>query len=333
MALGTPVEFHDNSGASIVTSQTVTLPASIANGSAAFMLVGLNSAQASNTVATPAGWTLLAGPNDMPTFGNELTYLFGRAVGAAQQGSTVTLAVTGAGVRIAAQGIVIPGASATPDVAAAEFRGASESSTTLTAPTQTPATANAMQVILMFRRFAAGTTPLTTTPPSGFTELVDDATTKTTNTTGSLFGAWGAYRQLTGQAGTAQGTKTITLDAASNGHGYIFTVKPTPVVGSPTASAGTSDAVKIDATGSAPAGGGALSYSISQASGPAATPSLLSAGVWSVDRHATTDRVYTITVTEAGGGSDTATATVTGGASGSGGDNVQERVRVSGAWV
>lgn len=324
MALGTPQAFSANTGTSLPGSLVATLPASIANGSAAFMLCNVNSAVATTQITTPTGWTLVAGPDDIPTFGNELVYVFARSVGAAQSSTNVTVSLVGTVGRQSVVGAVIPGASATLDNTAVRFYGASETSSALTVGAHTPVTADDMQLLLVSRRWpGAASTPLTTSPPSGFTEIEEG--NHTTNATGSVLGSWGAYRQLSGQAGVSQGTKTITLDSASNGHGYSLMIKPSVTSSAPVVVVDVLDAVLLNATGSTVGSGDTASYSITQNTGTTYVPVLISAGKWLIERDTAGTRTYTVTVTGSPSGL-TNTYPISVNTASAGADNIEEMI-------
>lgn len=306
MAIGTPVPFSATSGASTVTTIAFTLPAGIANGSIAVALIGANGIEP----VVPSGWTALDAGGNITTFGNEYIKLIGRSVGSANSSTVHNVAqLTGSG-RMVAGGFVIPGATLTGIQIAARYMGPSETAASVVAAAQTPAAADMLHGLLSMRRLAQGVTPLTTTQPASFTERIESVVT--TNATGSVYGIWGATRQLAGQSGVSQGTKTITFDAASNGHGYEFLI-PASAPTNPSASGTVKSTARIDATTSMNAAGGTtgLTFSIAQNTGTATTPILLSTGVWSVLRHATDTLTYTVTVTETASGlTDTAIFTV-----------------------
>lgn len=116
-------------------------------------------------------------------------------------------------------------------------------------------------------------------------------------------------------------TSTVKANAITN-----FVQDAGPAI----ATTGTGEHYVLRAT-STPLVGGALTYSITQLSGVAQTPVLLSPGVWIVDADATAPLVYSVTVSESGGNSSTVTINVPTASTAVGGQ-FQVVQRVAGVW-
>lgn len=116
-------------------------------------------------------------------------------------------------------------------------------------------------------------------------------------------------------------TSTVKANAITN-----FVQDAGPAI----ATTGTGEHYVLRAT-STPLVGGALTYSITQLSGVAQTPVLLSPGVWIVDADATAPLAYSVTVSEAGGSSSTITINVPTASTAVGGQ-FQVVQRVAGVW-
>lgn len=315
MALGTPVSTNANAATAINTAMAGTLPATISNGSLALAFVTNNSASTLSGVTS--GWTLIAGPTTIATFNNQCIWLYAKAVGVADESAAFagTLSTSG---RWTVSITVIPGAASSLDVAAAYSAGSSETITSLAFGAVTPVTANDMLMIFGSRYIPAASTA-TSTPPSGYTELVDAATT---NTSGAKFGNWVGYKQLSGQAGSAQGAPTVTLDAAGNMNGWIVAIAPGATNVPPTANAGPDQTavepyttVTLTSAASASNDSGTLTRSWAHTSGPSSTGALSSTTATSPTVPSSpglTDQtdVWTVTITDSVGTSNTATDSV-----------------------
>jgi hypothetical protein len=215
MAIGTPVPFAGNNGATTGTTISVVLP-TITTSSLALVIMNSNA----GAWTTPAGWTLVVS-NTMPTFNNEFIAIFKRQVTSANSGEALNfVSVSG---RLAYAGYVIPGADINLDVIGTRFNGTSETGTSVTIPALTPLVNDTMLVVLSGRRATTATTA--TTPPAGFTKTAESFTTNAA----PVIGAMSAFQQLTGQAGVSQGTKTLTY-TSGNSNGYMISVKPAAVV-------------------------------------------------------------------------------------------------------
>lgn len=108
---------------------------------------------------------------------------------------------------------------------------------------------------------------------------------------------------------------------------------PGPVVSAaiPTLVTNTGATYLVNATSSASANGGALSYSAALVSGATLTYSQPSPGIFSFTQPSGSSSVYSITISEAGGGSSTGNVTIPPAASTTG--LAQTVVRINGVWT
>jgi hypothetical protein len=206
--------FANTCGSVASASPSVTLPSGIRNFDLGVMLIGTNL---NATVTPPAGWSIAAGPV-LNSFNNECVTLLTKTLVAGDSGTTVTATLSAAG-KWAVAGVLIGGETQI-DVDT-YFQGPNESSTAVTVPSLTPTRANELLVVLAYAR--RPNTPVTFTPPSGYTEGKDVATSFGT---APQFAAYAATKQLSSGAGVPSGSSALTLDSAGNASGWVIAISP-----------------------------------------------------------------------------------------------------------
>jgi hypothetical protein len=182
-----------------VTSRVVTLPGSIPAGSYAIIALDLFAAT-SNSVGTPAGWTLLDGPTNNPN-GNASMRVYGKAVGTADSGTTVTF-TAGTGVLQAVVGGVWLAASAVAAHAIAANDGTAQ--VVHPTPSVTSAQPSQMQIGVAGGRFSV-TGPVLFAEPSGSNVRMVDSSASTGKNVGLVLWDNGLrVAQGAGDVGTAR---------------------------------------------------------------------------------------------------------------------------------
>lgn len=223
---------------------TVTLPAGIPDGSVAYYL---NESGSSGSPGTPSGWTLLddklAGAN------NSYARLFTKPVGSADSGTTITGSYTTT-FRWVSMVVVVTASS--HDTLSYQVNGTL--TTSPATPAYTPSVDNCLALILIGSATASGGGPVTSTPPSGYTEIAD---TDTGFGSGVNQHDSSSFKQLgAGTAGVQQPASNGTTSTTTRSNVWVATVKPAVVAIPHGGGAGT---VHVDgsASGSATHQGGA----------------------------------------------------------------------------
>jgi hypothetical protein len=258
-----PTIFSSATNSGTGTTPGITLP-SLAVGDGIYLLLHVSG---SVTLSTPpSGWTLVDGPRQA---GSNTTqgWLYKKTAVSGDSGASVSMVIS-ASTRWQVLAFVVR--SGTLDQVSYGV-GASTLTTVNNIPAFTPIADDCLAVVLMDMASGSGVGNMATTPPTGYTEVVDVSTTS-----GSLDSCvYLATKQLTGQAGTAQGTTTATTNVNHRSNAWVVTFAG--VAGGnlpPTANAGTDQSgitagatVTLNGSGSSDTDGTVVGYAWTQTSG------------------------------------------------------------------
>jgi hypothetical protein len=172
-----------------------TLPASIPADSYAYLLVVTNANAVVSTF--PAGWFFY----DTASTGSGAAWLLYRPVGVADSSTTASMVFSGS-QRWHTAVLVATGENLDLITAVTS----SSNTATPAVPAITPIHNNCMDVVIGGLHGTTGGGAVSATPPAGFTEDQDNSSAVGS---GIEVGVYIAHRQLSGQAGTAQGATTL----------------------------------------------------------------------------------------------------------------------------
>ncbi len=206
-------------GTSAAASLPLTLPGTITAGHIMYLIVGLSGTK--TTLATPAGWTLLSGPDGTQ---GQRTYLFVRVMDGLEDGTNVALDAS-ASIRIQAAGILVSGGTRTGEVFGYQQNTAVD--LTVEFPSITPTVGNSLLVNLAAIRYDAPNSPPSVTATDGYTERADFYEGRTiTSTPVVQFGAFAQTKALSGQANVAQPAVDATGTHELTENVYAIAVPP-----------------------------------------------------------------------------------------------------------
>lgn len=196
-------------------SPSITLPASIPDGTPGYILV--HCTQANVPVDMP-GWTIKDGPRQA---GNNvaLSYLFQKTLNASDSGTTVTGTITTTGSPRWAT-MAIAAVDAVED--AITFSTDSTADTTVDIPAFGTNSANVTAVTMGAATVTSGLGHATWTPQTGYTEVID---------TGSSYGTlnevnvFASRRLLTNTAGSTQAAATSAMTQAVRANVWVVTFR------------------------------------------------------------------------------------------------------------
>lgn len=193
------------------------LPSVIPPGSKAITVVGGNHAT-SNTYTQPAGW---AAPVTHASSGSTATARYStKDVGPADQGSSAAWTAS-ASARLVLAGIVVSGARS---IEASPAGSTLTGGPTLTYGGFTPTANDVLAVCFALFRWATATQPTdgaAFSQSTGWTEVVDNVTAFGSGVVNNATQV--QHKQLSGQAGSAQGTFTSTVSPnGNNGLWWVF---------------------------------------------------------------------------------------------------------------
>lgn len=199
--------------AAAATTLDPTMPASTPDGALLYMMTSVYSL--TDTVATPAGWTLLAsGPQDGSTDGDLRCYLWTKI--ASGEGSTTSLTKTGTA------GSTITGIVAYTGAAHAAVSTGSKVSAgnaTVNVPSVTTVLPNSMLLIICGHR---GALVSVSGVASGYTEQVDTASLNPPQVQ--------MADKVLATAGASGATTETISNASQNWHVYHCAISPTVTV-------------------------------------------------------------------------------------------------------
>jgi len=209
----------NDAGTGSSTTPRLTMPSGINAGDVAVYAVHWNT---SDTVSSFTGWTQVSGS---PLTGNGTLYsaCYYRVCDGTEGGDSVGPTMSG-GCRWVVQCVVVRGATPGLDNVATLQRTLTSDTTTLTLAGITPVANNCLMIGLGGALTSANGAILDYTPGSGWTERADDccAYASAPNRPAII-----QTKQLTGQAGSAQGTSTATASGnITRQNTFMVTVAP-----------------------------------------------------------------------------------------------------------
>lgn len=249
-------------------SPTIDLPSGIPSGSTAYITLVV-SGGALPTVTGFSGWTARETPSSHTSTGD--VWLYSKTVGSGDSGDTVTGSLS-ATQKWHAIAVVVDGLEDKAPV----FTQTSSLSSTPGVPAITPVTNDCTDVVVVGLIGGSGTGALAMTPPSGFTEDVEDSSASG----GNEVAVYAAHKVLSGQAGVSQGSTTLGVSPTARAYAFRVTVKPAVTAeanAGPDQTVSAYATVLLDGTGSTQAN--LTTYTWTQTAGPTVTIETTIAGV------------------------------------------------------
>lgn len=266
------------------TSPSITLPSGIQTGDLIYLVI--HDGGTATLSAAPSGYSLVDGPEQAGSNTCQ-GWIYSKTATSADSGTAVSATLSTA-LRWAMMALIVRNGAfdaVTYGVAASTL------TTTNNVTAFTPVANNCLAMFLMDMSSGSGVGNMATTPPTGWTEVVDFS-----GTTGSLdVGLYAATKQLSGQAGTLQSATTCTTNVNHRANGWVLTLAP---VNAPTASFTITSQV-------------ALALSVDGTGSTAVTPATISSYDWDWGDGTTHGTGSTASHTYSAGGTYTVTLTVT----------------------
>lgn len=226
------------------TTPNITLPAGIQSGDKIVLLIhDGGNVTLTDTGLTSAGFALRDGPRQAGS-NTAQGWIYDKTASGSESGTNVACSIS-ASLRWVVMAFVVRNGTFDQITYAV---AASTLTTTNIRGAYTPVANDCLALFIMGMTSTSGVGSMTTTPPTGYTEVVDFSTT-----TGSLdVGSYLASKQLTGQAGVSQTADTTSCTTNVNhratGWGMTFAPVPSPTAAFTSTPVGLD--VNVDGTGS-----------------------------------------------------------------------------------